>query len=78
MFSHGRSLLGPLVIIGLLPLIPHGYGMMFFGLAVIGWLVFGLPPIVHRALIRKPLAERLIPKLSKRDSDGEIPESACV
>jgi hypothetical protein len=59
MFSHGRSLLGPLVIIGLLPLIPHGYGMMFFGLAVIGWLVFGLPPIVHRALIRKPLAERL-------------------
>jgi hypothetical protein len=59
MFSHGRSLLGLLVIIGLLALIPHGYGMMFSGLAVIAWLVFGLPPIVHRALIRKPLAERL-------------------
>jgi hypothetical protein len=32
-------------------------------------------------LLRDPDATRqyrLIPKLSKRDSDGEIPESACV
>ena len=59
MFSHGRSLLGPLVIMGLLALIPHGYGMMFLSLCVVGWLIFELPPKVHRALIRKPLAERL-------------------
>jgi hypothetical protein len=59
MFSHGRSLFGLFVLIGLLALIPHGYGLMIFGLCVIGWLVLGLPPLIHKALIRKPLAERL-------------------
>jgi hypothetical protein len=56
-----RDLFGLLVIIGLLALIPHGYdyGMMFVSLCVVWWLVFGLPPRIHRALIRKPLLERL-------------------
>jgi hypothetical protein len=59
MFSHGRSLFALLVVVGLLALIPHGYGMMLFGICLVFWLVFELPPIVHKALIRKPLAERL-------------------
>jgi hypothetical protein len=62
MFSHARTfvgLAGWAIIIGLLALIPHGYGMMFLSLCVVGWLVFELPQIVHKALIRKPLAERL-------------------
>ena len=59
MFSHGRSLFGLLVLLGLLALIPHGYGLMFAGLIVIWWLVFELPKILHKALIRKPLVERL-------------------
>ena len=59
MFSHGRNFLGLLVIVGALALIPHQWGIIGLALVVCFWLVFGLPGIVHRALIRKPLAERL-------------------
>jgi hypothetical protein len=59
MFSHGRSLVGLLTVVGLLALIPHGYGMMLFGLCLIAFVLFELPHRLHKALIRKPLVERL-------------------
>jgi hypothetical protein len=59
MFSHGRSLFGLLIVVGLLALIPHGYGMMLFGVFLIAFVFLELPHRLHKALIRKPLAERL-------------------